>query len=91
MGFKMEWDKYKERLIHYGYNEEEIEKVKQFIDESEHCPFEQFQFLFQQGIVKRTSKLKKPRNLYVKDGVFYYLNHFHKAFNYCGVFIENGE
>ena len=91
MGFKMDWDKYKERLIHYGYNEEETEKVKQFIDESEHCPFEQFQFLFQQGIVKRTSKLKKPRNLYVKDGVFYYLNHYHKTFNYCGVFIENEE
>lgn len=88
---KIDWQQYSEHLNKIGFSEEETDKVKTFIDTHEHCTFEQFQELFKQGIVVRTLKLKKPRNLYVcENGNFWYLNKVRKEFNYIGYF-KNGE
>lgn len=90
MSTKIQWEQYKGMLEHYGYNEEQIAEVKK-IRESEdydHCDFLMFKMLVEQGQVKRTRKLKKPRNLYCDGERFYYLEHHYKAFNYCGYFIN---
>jgi hypothetical protein len=90
MEYKKEsWENYKERLISYDYTEEQLEAVKQTIDNSEHCPDEQFKELVAQGVITRIAKVKKKRNYYVTDdGEFVFLNHFNKRFEVAGKFKE---
>lgn len=86
------WEKYKERLIRIGYTEEEMEAVKQVRENYEYMSFEQFDFLFRQGVIKRTNKLRIKRCLYVCDnGRVWYLNHHRKQFFYCGYFVNQNE
>ena len=84
---KQENKEYSERLLSYGYSQEEVDEIITFRDNCEHMPFEMFTVLFQQGVLKRTVKLKKPRNLYVcNDGKVYYLNHRNKRFEVVAYF-----
>ena len=57
------WEEYKSMLEHFGYSQEEIENVRLIREnpENEIMSPEQFDFLFQQGILKSTQKLKKKR------------------------------
>lgn len=77
---------YAKRLLMIGYSQEEIEPLILFRESLSHCPFETFQALFQQGAIKRTIKLKKPRNIYTDGEKFYYLSHYHKCYNVIGLF-----
>lgn len=91
MGIKEDWNKYKERLESYGYTEEQLIEVEKVRENYDHCNFDMFQELFLQGIVTRTIKLRKKRNLYVCDsGKFWYLNHYKKEYQYIG-FMKNEE
>jgi adenylate cyclase class IV len=88
-----DWSTYKNRLIFYGYSDEqlaEIEKIRNS-EEFEHMTFEQFDLLFRQGIIKRTAKLKKKRNLFTNGDTVLYLSHYHKAYVNCGYFINEEE
>ncbi len=86
---KENWQEYKERLISYDYTEGQLEKVKQIIESSEHCPDAQFKELVAQGVITRVAKVKKKRNYYVTDlGEFVYLNHRNKQFETAGKFKE---
>ena len=84
------WEQYKELLERYGYTEEQIEQVRIFREnpENEQITWEQFRFLFLNGIIKRTRKLKKIRTLYVSDDKVWYLDHHVKAYRYCGEFVN---
>ena len=88
MEYKREnWEQYKERLIAYGYTEEEISAVKEIRENLDHCPDEQFKELVAQGVIIRTAKLKKPRNYFVNDdGEFLFLNHYHRQFQTAAKF-----
>ena len=77
---------YLKRLEHYGYTEEERETVKQFRENAEHMPFDQYQFLVDQRLIFRTRKLKKKRNIYFFDDKLWILNHYHKGYEYIGFF-----
>lgn len=89
---KQENKEYGEKLLKYDYTQEQIDEILKFRDSCEHMSFEQFTFLHLQGVVKRTQKLKTPRNLYVsEDGKIHYLNHWHKTFNFAGYFINEDE
>lgn len=84
---KQEIELYLERLkAQYGYNEQELEMVREFREspDVEHVTFEMYKALIAQRLVCVTRKIKKPRNLYLKDDRFYYLEHYYKQFNYCG-------
>jgi len=85
---KIEWQKYKEMLEHYGYTEEQISAVKEIREnpEYEYMTPEQFRFLFLNGIVKRTRKLKKPRVLLTDGEKIFYLDHYVKEYRFCGYF-----
>lgn len=85
---KLENELYAQLLERYEYSKERIEGIIKFRDKADHCTFEQFKHLVSVGVVTRTSKLRKPRNLYVSDGKFWYLNHYHKDWNYCGIFTD---
>ena len=77
MGFKMEWNKYKERLIHYGYTEEQINEIKK-VRESEDFEYmtkEQYDYLVSVGVLVRTRKLKKPRSLFTDGKVVFALGY----------------
>ena len=90
---KQSWEDYLKILIKFQYTPEQIEAVKDVRESYDHCTFEMFSGLIEQGIVKRTRKLKKKkRNMYVSpDGFFYYLEHFNKKMEYAGHFIQNEE
>ena len=77
-------EKYLKRLENYGYTEEERETVKQFRENAEHIPFDQYQFLVDQKLIFRTRKLKKKRNIYFFDDKLWILNHYHKGYEYIG-------
>ena len=77
-------EEYLKRLEHYGYTEEERETVKQFRENAEHMPFDQYQFLVDQRLIFRTRKLKKKRNIYFFDDKLWILNHYHKGYEYIG-------
>ena len=77
-------EEYLKRLEHYGYTEEQREKVKQFRENAEHMPFDQYQFLVDQRLIFRTRKLKKKRNIYFFDDKLWILNHYHKGYEYIG-------
>ena len=79
-------EKYLKRLENYGYTEEERETVKQFRENAEHMPFDQYQFLVDQRLIFRTRKLKKKRNIYFFDDKLWILNHYHKGYEYIGFF-----
>lgn len=88
---KIVWEDYEMSLIKNGFTPDEINEVKKVreSDEYEHCNFEVFNALLEQGVVVRTAKLKKPRNLYVnKEGQFLYFNSYKKAWYYVGYFKE---
>ena len=77
-------EEYLKRLERYGYTEEERETVKQFRENAEHMPFDQYQFLVDQRLIFRTRKLKKKRNIYFFDDKLWILNHYHKGYEYIG-------
>ena len=77
-------EEYLKRLERYGYTEEERETVKQFRENAEHMPFDQYQFLVDQKLIFRTRKLKKKRNIYFFDDKLWILNHYHKGYEYIG-------
>ena len=77
-------EEYLKRLERYGYTEEERETVKQFRENAEHMPFDQYQFLVEQRLIFRTRKLKKKRNIYFFDDKLWILNHYHKGYEYIG-------
>ena len=79
-------EEYLKRLEHYGYTKEERETVKQFRENAEHMPFDQYQFLVDQRLIFRTRKLKKKRNIYFFDDKLWILNHYHKGYEYIGFF-----
>ena len=79
-------EEYLKRLEHYGYTEEQRETVKQFRENAEHMPFDQYQFLVDQKLIFRTRKLKKKRNIYFFDDKLWILNHYHKGYEYIGFF-----
>ena len=78
---------YKERLISYGYTEEEATEAITFRDSCEHMPWEMYQMLFEQKQLIRKCKLKKIRNLYVdEESNIWYLNHFNRKFQIMAEF-----
>ena len=77
-------EEYLKRLEHYGYTEEQRETVKQFRENAEHMPFDQYQFLVDQRLIFRTRKLKKKRNIYFFEDKLWILNHYHKGYEYIG-------
>ena len=79
-------EEYLKRLECYGYTKEERETVKQFRENAEHMPFDQYQFLVDQRLIFRTRKLKKKRNIYFFDDKLWILNHYHKGYEYIGFF-----
>lgn len=83
-GTKMPWEQYQEKLKSFDYTEEQIEAVKEIRENCELMTFEQFTFLIQVGAITRTAKLRKPRNMYDKDGKLWYLNHYNKQWAYAG-------
>ena len=90
---KIDWLHYKEFLIKLNYTQEDIENVRLIREnpENEIMSPEQFDFLFQQGIIKRTQKLKKKRTLLVFDDKIWYLSHYHRRYVWCGYFINDEE
>ena len=87
-GTKQDWEDYEKILIKFDYTPEQIESVKEIRENYDHCTFEMFCGLIEQGIVVRTRKLKKKkRNMYVSpDGFFFYLEHQNKKMEYAGYF-----
>jgi len=85
---KEDWSKYKERLEKYNYTPEQIQNVFKIREnkDTEQITKDQFDYLIFKGIIKRTRKLKKIRNLYVFDNKVWYLEHFEKQFCWCGIF-----
>ena len=77
-------EEYLKRLECYGYTEEQRETVKQFRENAEHMPFDQYQFLVDQRLIFRTRKLKNKRNIYFFDDKLWILNHYHKGYEYIG-------
>lgn len=89
---RQDWNTYSSRLKHYGYTEEQLEEIKKFREDYEPMTFEQFTFLFQQKVIQRTRKLKRPRNLSVcPEGKIWFLNHYNKKMEWCGVFKSEEE
>lgn len=90
---KINWEIYKEFLIKLNYTQEQIENVYLIREnpENEIMSPEQFDFLFQQGIIKRTQKLKKKRTLLVFDDKIWYLSHYHRRYVWCGYFVNDEE
>lgn len=71
------------------YSHEQIENVRKVRSTFEPMSYEQFQFLFQQGVVERMVKLKKPRTLWVdEEGGIHFLNHWRKWYQQVGKFKE---
>lgn len=82
-----DWKTYRKMLVVYGYEKEQISQVRKIREKCELCEFEQFSLLFQQKLVERKVKLRKPRHLYVnEEGEFLYLNHHNKRFEIVGHF-----
>ena len=78
---------YKERLITYGYTEEEATEAITFRDSCEHMPWEMYQMLFEQKQLIRIVKLKKIRNLFVdQNGCINYLNHHRRKYQVMAKF-----
>jgi len=75
------------------YTEEQKEEVRNFRGSMDYMSWEQFNFLFQQKIVERFAKLKRPRTMWVDNisGKIWYLNHYHKKFVICAKFVEEHE
>ena len=85
---RIPWNEYKEILERFEYDEAQISAVKEIRETAEEMTWEQFRFLFLNGILRRTRKLKKIRTLYVFDDKVWYLDHHVKGYRYCGEFIE---
>lgn len=88
---RQDWETYQSRLKHYGYTEEQISAVKEIRETLDHCPFEMYKELITQGAIKRTIKLKKPRNIFTDGEKFYFLSHWHKEYRYCAFFPNETE
>lgn len=88
---QQEIEKYLERIKHYGYNQEQLEAVKEFRESAELFPKEQFDFLVEQKVLKRTRKLKKIRNMYFKDDKIWILNHYFKKYEFIARFYSDEE
>jgi hypothetical protein len=77
-------EKYLKKLEYYGYTEDQREAVRQFRENAEHMPFEQYQFLVDQKLIFRTRKLKKKRNIYFFEDKLWILNHYYKSYEFIG-------
>ena len=86
----IDWKDYKLYLEKLGFSKEQIREVKKIRENKkyERMTPEQFKFLMNAGIIKRTRKLKKLRTLIVVGNQILYLDTHHKAYNYCGYFID---
>ena len=71
------------------YTDEQKNEVREFRENMDYMSWEQFNFLFQQKVIERFAKLKKPRTMWVDSisGQIWYLNHYHKKFVPCAKFI----
>ena len=69
-------------------DQETQDNIRKIRTEYEPMTNEQFQFLFQQGVIKRTQKLKsKKRSLFVcPEGRIWTFNFYTKQFTYVGYF-----
>lgn len=87
---RIPWNEYKERLISFGYTQEQTDEVFWIREnpEIEEMTWEQFRFLFLNRVLRRTRKLKKIRTLYVFDDKVWYLDHHVKGYRYCAEFIN---
>lgn len=84
---KQEIEDYLKRLKEqFDYTEEQLESVREFRQNAEHLPWEQYRFLLEQRLLNRSRKLKKVRNLYFKDEKIYYLNHYNKTYEWIATF-----
>lgn len=83
---KQSWGDYSERLKAWKYTDEQLEPIKEMREKMDHCSFDQFKELVRLGIVVRTQKLRKPRNLFTDGVKFYYTNHYFMKINVCGYF-----
>ena len=86
----IDWKDYKLYLEKLGFSKEQIREVKKIRENKkyERMTPEQFKFLMNAGIIKRTRKLKKLRTLIVVGNQILYLDIHHKAYNYCGYFVD---
>lgn len=81
---------YIEYLKSHGYTDEELVEVKKVRTEYEYISKEQFDFLLNQGQLKRFIKLKHPRTLWVSPhGEIVYLNHYNRQITTVAKFKEN--
>lgn len=87
---RYDWNTYKEMLEKFNYTEEQISAVKEIRENPEYelMSPEQFDFLWRQGVIKRTRKLKKPRSLIVVGDKIMYLEHYEKRYCWCGEFVN---
>lgn len=83
---RLSWEDYKGKLEDFGYTQEQISAVKEIRETVEQISKEQFDFLVQTKVITRTRKLKKVRSLYVVEDKIFYLDHYEKAYRYCGYF-----
>ena len=91
---RFEWEDYEKLLKYYRYTDEQIAAVKEIREnpENELMSPEQFEFLWKQGVIKRTRKLKSKRSLFVTPkGRILYLDNYYKCYNYCGYFLNQDE
>lgn len=80
-------EEYLEKLK--DYDQVQLDNVRKVRTTFQYMTFEQFQFLFAQGVVERFVKLRKPRTLWVDDsGEIHYLNHYRKWYQCVGKFRE---
>lgn len=86
MSFIAEDKEYKERLLRFEYTEEQADEAIKFRSGLEHCPFEMYTALFQNGAITRTRKLRKVRNIFTDGDKFFYLNHYLKRYEWCAMF-----
>lgn len=70
---------------------EELKQQLKFIRENyEKINQNQFDWLVEQKVIKQTRKFKNKRGMWVcpDSGKILYLDLYHKAINYCGIFIK---
>ena len=63
------------------------DEIKRVRDSYDFMPWDMFEELFKQRLIKRTIKLKHPRSLWVcEEGKIWFFNFYYKSFNFCGFF-----
>jgi len=78
--------------IHYveALSEELKAEIINMRDNWEHIPQDQFDMLVQQGVLKRTQKLRKKRTMYVcPNGRVNYFNFYNSRIEYLAYFPQD--